>query len=401
MTADRTQDPAVEHGLAPPGAASDRLAVRRLTLTNFRSYPTLRLGLDRRPLVLVGANGAGKTNLLEAVSLLAPGRGLRRARLSELVHHDRPDDGWAVAATVDLPGGRTDIGTGMVKPEPGADRAERRAVRIDGATVRGPSALAEIVAMTWLTPEMDRLLVDAASARRRFLDRIVYGFDPAHAGRVAAYETAMRQRLRLLRGGGGDPAWLAALETTMAEKGVAISVARRQVVDRLDRACAAAETPFPQAGLRLLGAVEEWLAETPALAAEDRLRTALAANRAADGEAGRTSTGPHRSDLGVRYLAKDRPAETVSTGEQKALLIAIVLATARLQAAERGAAPLLLMDEVVAHLDKSRRNALFAELQALGAQAWLTGTDASLFAGLGDAAQFLRVDDGTVIGGEK
>ena len=376
------------------GGTADHFAVQKLTLSDFRCYRSLRLSLDDRPVVLTGPNGAGKTNLLEAVSFLAPGRGLRRAQLGEVTRRNSGGNGWATAATLSTPSGPVDVGTGLV-PDPNKQSpADKRSIRIDGLQARGQGALAEAVTVTWLTPEMDRVFLDAASGRRRFLDRIIYGFDPAHSGRVAAYETAMRQRLRLLREGRGEPAWLSALETTMAEKGVAIAAARRHVVERLDEVCAMTLEPFPRAGLRLDGMVEDLLARGPALAAEERLLETLESNRRADADAGRTLAGPHRTDLRVRYLAKDLPAETVSTGEQKALLIAIVLATARLQAAHRGAAPLLLMDEVVAHLDKARRGALFAELQALGAQAWLTGTEEALFTDLGAAAQVFAVTGG-------
>jgi len=384
-------------------APTQRLAVTRLTLTRFRCYGSLRLLCDERPVVLAGPNGAGKTNLLEALSFLAPGRGLRRAKPEDLPQRDRPPSeagGWAVAATLMTPEGPVDIGTGRGS-EPAAAANDRagtapRSVRINGAPARRQAALAEVVGMIWLTPEMDRLFVDSASARRRFLDRVIYGFDADHAGRVAAYENAMRQRLRLLRAGPRDPSWLTALEARMAEQGVAIAAARREIVGRLDRACGRGLGPFPRAGLGVDGLVEGWLDEMPALAAEERLGERLAGARAGDGESGRTSAGPHLSDLVVRYLPKDVPAALASTGEQKALLIAIVLATARLVAEARGAAPLLLMDEVAAHLDAARRTALFDEIVSLGCQAWLTGTDAALFAPLGDSAQHFRVEHATV-----
>jgi DNA replication and repair protein RecF len=371
-----------------------RLAVRRLTLTRFRSYAAARLDCDGRPVVLTGPNGAGKTNLLEAVSFLTPGRGLRRARLSEVEQRDAeagPDwssPGWAVAARLDVPDGEVDIGTGR---DPASSDGERRLVRIDGQPARSQTALAGHVAMAWLTPQMDRLFLEGASARRRFLDRLVFGFDPAHAGRLGRYEQALRERARLLREGGADPGWIAALEDQMATTGVAVAAARRDVLARLAAACARAIGPFPAPGLAIDGAVEAWLADRPALEAEDALRRALFASRGQDAQAGGAATGPHRSDLKVTYLAKDMPAEMGSTGEQKALLVAIVLANARLMAAETGRAPLLLLDEVAAHLDEERRAALFAEILATGSQAWMTGTDALLFAALGEAAQRVRV----------
>jgi DNA replication and repair protein RecF len=385
--------------LACEDAAAVRLAVTRLVLTDFRGYASARLAVDGRPVVLTGPNGAGKTNLLEAVSFLAPGRGLRRARLADIdrrVPPARPDTpppgAWALAATLEAPRGRVQIGTGR---DPASETGERRVVRIDGAPARSQGALAAHVNMVWLTPQMDRLFLEGSAARRRFLDRLVYGFDPEHATRLGTYEQAMRERARLLRDGPADPAWLSALEENMAAHGVAVAAARRDVAARLDEACAGAPGPFPRARLTLEGTVEGWLATMPALAAEDEFRRRLAAARRLDAESGTTTVGPHRSDFGVRHIS-GMPAAECSTGEQKALLIAILLAHARLQAALRGAAPLMLLDEVAAHLDGLRREALFAEIEALGAQAWLTGTDAMLFDGLRGAGQFFTVADAVV-----
>ncbi|MEE8444333.1 MAG: AAA family ATPase, partial [Alphaproteobacteria bacterium] len=273
---------AAEPRLAEPAA---NLSVAQLSVTGFRCYGEARLELDARPVTLVGPNGAGKTNLLEAISLLAPGRGLRRARIAEIDRRGGPG-GWGVAATVETPGGPVRIGTGRE-----AD-GERRVVRINGAPARGPAALAEYVSVVWLTPEMDRLFREGASARRRFLDRLVYGFDPAHAGRVAAYDHALRERARLLRTGGWNDSWLAALEDTMAARGVAIAAARLDMVRRLDRALAASRGPFPGVGLAATGAVEDWLRDGPALAAEDRLKAALAEGRAEDARTGGAVAGP-------------------------------------------------------------------------------------------------------------
>ena len=379
------QDAAIARNDFYTGPADTRLAVTRLRLTDFRSYQRAEYDGDARPVVLTGPNGAGKTNMLEAVSFLAPGRGLRQARLSEI---DRRADGvvgWGVAATVSGASGPVDLGTGREQDQ------QRRTVRLNGVPASGQSTLAEYVSVVWLTPQMDRLFLDGASARRRFLDRLVFGFDTAHAGRVGSYEHAMRERLRLLKAGGADNVWLSALEETMAERGVAIAAARQDMAHRLARACAEGTGPFPRAGIAATGDVETWLDNGPALAAEDRLREQLAQSRRTDAELGRTAVGPHRSDFSVWHLEKDMPADQCSTGEQKALLIAVVLADARLQAAERGAAPLLLLDEVVAHLDAEKRQALFAEILSLGAQAWLTGTDRETFAELESSVQFFRV----------
>jgi DNA replication and repair protein RecF len=382
------------------GATAGRVGVTRLVLTDFRNYREARLALGTEPVVLTGRNGAGKTNLLEAISFLAPGRGLRGARLTEI---DRRDDlggdvtasesarGWAVAAVIGTRRGAVRIGTGRE-----AASGERRVVRIDGERVRGQAALGERLGVIWLTPSMDRLFLDGPSGRRRFLDRLVLGIDPAHATRVAAYEQALRERSRLLREGSGDPAWLAALERVMATQGVAVAAGRCEIVEQLDRVCAAAEGPFPRARLSLAGTVEAWLEATPALAAEGKLAEALAVNRQLDAQAGGAILGPHRSDLRVRMAETGVAAELASTGEQKALLIAILLAHARLQRSVRGEAPLLLLDEIAAHLDASRRAALFEALLELDSQAWLTGTDEALFAPLRCEARFLSVRDGNV-----
>ncbi|GAB4372462.1 MAG: DNA replication/repair protein RecF [Kiloniellaceae bacterium] len=393
---------------AEPGAVSHArteagLWLNRLLVTQFRCYAQAELRLDAAPVVLTGPNGAGKTNLLEAISFLSPGRGLRGARLSEIDRRAPGADGgapWAVAATVMTPDGPRDLGSGR-DPMQSAEGAngtgrERRLVRVDGAAARGQQALAEVLAVVWLTPQMDGLFREGASGRRRFLDRLVYGFDPEHSARCNAYEHALRERARLLKGGQGDAAWLASLEDSMATRGVAIAAARLAMVERLQRACDEAEGPFPKADLGLDGAVEDWLRSGPALDAEDRLRDGLAARRRQDAETGGAGLGPHRSDLTATHRAKGVAAELCSTGEQKALLIAILLAHARLLTLERGAAPLLLLDEVAAHLDAARRAALYQEILGLGAQAWLTGTDAADFDGLQGRAQFFAVNDGAV-----
>jgi DNA replication and repair protein RecF len=384
--------------------ASDRVCagamVTRLALTDFRGYGAARLTLEPRPVVLTGPNGAGKTNLLEAVSFLAPGRGLRRARLGEV---DRrvpparatalPPGAWACAATIAGPRGATEIGTGRDAASPG----ERRLVQIDGTAARTQAALAAHLCVIWLTPQMDRLFTEAASARRRFLDRLVYGFDPAHAHRVGAYEQAMRDRARLLADDRpADPAWLGALEGRMAEHGVAVAAARRDTVARLDEACAETRGAFPAARLALDGEIETWLETLPALGAEEEFARRLAAARRADAAAGTTALGPHRADLAVRHGGTHMSASQCSTGEQKALLIGIVLAFARLLAARRGEVPILLLDEVAAHLDALRRDALFEAIAAARGQAWLTGTDRGLFDGMEGVAQFLTVADAVI-----
>jgi DNA replication and repair protein RecF len=381
-------------------AAAGRVGVTRLVLTDFRNYREARLTLGTEPVVVTGPNGAGKTNLLEAVSFLAPGRGLRAAKLSEIDRRwalacDAPapnaTGGWAVAAVIATRRGTLHIGTGR-EPSSG----ERRVVRIDGEPARGQSALGERLGVTWLTPPMDRLFLDGPSGRRRFLDRLVLGLDPAHASRVVAYDQALRERSRLLRDGVSDSAWLTALEQVMAEQGVAVAAGRRDAVQRLDRACTESEGAFPRARLTLVGLVENWLEAMPALAAEAKLASAFAANRQSDTQAGGALVGPHRSDLDVSLAEKEIAASLASTGEQKALLISILLAHTRLQRAVRGEPPLLLLDEISAHLDANRRAALFEALLGLESQAWLTGTDEALFAPLRYQAQFLSVHDGNL-----
>src|SRR6266853_4148981 len=262
------------------GAAADggRLAVTRLVLTDFRCYRQARLAVDARPVVLTGPNGAGKTNLLEAVSFLSPGRGLRRARLGEIDRRpsaiEPGSSGWAVAATIATRQGPVRIGTGR---EP--DGGERRVIRIDGEPARNQAALAECLGVLWLTPQMDRLFVEGPGARRRFLDRLVLGLDPAHASRVAAYEQGMRERARLLRDGPSDPAWLSALEDVMAQQGVAVAAGRRDAIERLDQVCVEADGVFPRARLHLVGTIEDWLGTMPALDAEERFKAALMQNR--------------------------------------------------------------------------------------------------------------------------
>jgi len=365
-------------------------------MTNFRNYGSARVTVDERPVVLTGANGAGKTNLLEALSFLAPGRGLRRAALGEVARRGAPAGTWSVAAALDGADGPVEVGTGIASA--GDDPPRRRAVRIDGADAASQADLAHYVTMNWLTPEMDRLFDSGTSERRRFLDRLVGGFDRDHATRVGRYERAMRERNRLLKGSGprGDGAWLGALETAMAENGVAVAAARRSLVGRLGTYCREAMGGFPAAAVTVEGAVEEMLDEMPALAVEEKVRERLATLRGVDAEAGRATFGVHRSDLVCTHISRACPAAMCSTGEQKALLIRIVLAGAALHADDRGSTPILLLDEVGAHLDRDRREALFDAVLALGAQVWITGTEPESFAALGDRAQRFAVADGAV-----
>jgi DNA replication and repair protein RecF len=369
-----------------------RQALSRLSLTDFRSYERAELALDGRPVFLVGANGAGKTNLLEAVSLLTPGRGLRGAGLAEFGRRQpgeaqgRP---WAVAASLGEGDETVRMGTGVEAPG-----AARRIVRVEGETV-APGRLAELSRQVWLTPAQDRLFLEGASDRRRFFDRLVFADRPIHAAHVSAYERAMRERMRLLTEGPEDLTWLSALEARLAEAGALIADARAATLAGLQAEIEArGARPFPQARLGLAGEWDRMAVEGADLAAiEERLAAALAAARPRDAAAGRALTGPHRSDLAVIHVQKDRPAAECSTGEQKALILNLVLAQAgRLARAESAPIPILLLDEVAAHLDRQRRTALFDEITALGLQAFLTGTDETLFEDLAGRAQGVRVD---------
>lgn len=367
------------------------LSVARITLAHYRNYADMRIDCDEAPVILTGPNGSGKTNLLEAISLLVPGRGLRRAALADLQNRFTSEP-WAVAAELRTETGALRIGTGRdpsFEPE-----AERRTVMIDGEPARGHAALAEYIALAAVTPDMDRLLAEGAAARRKFLDRLAYSFDPAHGGRVQRYEKAMRERLRLLRDGMTDAAWLSALENEMAQTAVAIAAVRRDMVVQLRTAIANGGDEFPRADLRVRGTAEDMLDDKPALLVEDALRAALARSRGDDAQSGTCATGAHRSDLCVTHRAKACPAELCSTGEQKALLLALMLAYARLIKERRHCPPLFLLDDIAAHLDARRRAALFDELRILGAQAWLTGTDDEDFAGLIPFAQLFHIDNG-------
>ncbi|WP_270937782.1 DNA replication/repair protein RecF [Falsiroseomonas oryzae] len=363
------------------------LRLARLRLTDFRSYAAFDGRFAARIVAIAGENGVGKTNLLEAISLLGPGRGLRGARAAEIGRRSggeaRP---WAAWGRFEGPHGACDIATGTVG-EDGPDA--RRKWRLDGEPLKSGAELADRAAAVWLTPQMDRLFQEGASGRRRFLDRLVWALEPGHAREVAAHETAMSGRNRLLGEGRRDARWLAALEDAMARHAVAAAAARRALVIRLNALLEAgtATGAFPAARLALLDPIAAALDATPAVAVEDRVREDLAANRARDAAAGGAAVGAHRADLALIHLPKDLPAELCSTGEQKALLVSVVLAHATLIGAARGFAPLLLLDEVAAHLDQARREALYTALAGLPAQVFLTGTEADIFAPLQGLAE--------------
>lgn len=380
--------------------ASSRLWVERIQLTNFRNYAALTLEMGPEPVVLVGANGSGKTNLLEAVSLLAPGQGLRRAPFPDLARA-AGDGSWSVAARVHTALGTIDAGTGLAASPTNTDRTGR-IVRIDGEPQSGSGALADYVEMVWLTPASDGMFTGPASERRRFLDRLILCFDAAHAKLSGRFERAMQSRNRLLADGVRDPAQFDGLERIMTEAGTAIAAARNEAIAALTGVIARRHardpaSPFPWSHIALEGTLESQLQTAAALDAEDLYSRALAGGRERDRAAGRTLEGPHRTDLVVSHGPKAMPAKLCSTGEQKSLLLGLVLAHAELIAERQdGLAPVLLLDEVTAHLDEHRRGALFAELLHLGSQAWMTGTDRPAFAALEGHARVLAVDDGQV-----
>jgi DNA replication and repair protein RecF len=366
--------------------AADRVALTALTLRDLRNYAALDLSFDQTLIVLTGPNGAGKTNLLEAVSLLSPGRGLRRARYEEIVRNGS-DAGWTIAARVARDGEVTQIGTGLMGA-PGETRT--RKVRINAAPAASSDALLDYLRVLWLTPAMDGLFTGSAGDRRRFLDRLVLTIDAGHAKRARDFERLLTQRNRILEEN-GDAAWLGAVETELAAYAVAVATARAETVTLLSARMArdTGADAFPAGRIALAGVFDQALAGCSASESELWYRDALAAGRAADRAAGRTLQGPHRSDLEVVFAAKDMPAARSSTGEQKALLIGLVLAHAEIAAEASGMTPILLLDEVAAHLDPGRRVALFERLASLGCQTFMTGTDSALFADLPvDAARY-------------
>ena len=376
------------------GAARPRVA--RIVLADFRSYAALDLAVNGRLVALTGENGAGKTNLIEALSLFTAGRGLRRADLAEMARAGGAG-GFAVSLALDREDGPLRLGTGLERLADGT--LSPRRCRIDGAAVSSPAAFAEHLRVVWLTPALDAIFTGPAGDRRRFLDRLVLAIDARHGARVAAYERALRSRNRLLEEPRPDRAWLDGIEGEIAGLGVEIAAVRRTTVERLGRLAAGARddaAPFPWADLALEGTVEAMLAEGEPVAAE-RFRALLRDGRARDAAAGRTLSGPHTSDWKVRHGPKDVAAERASTGEQKALLVGIVLAHARLVAAASGLAPLVLLDEVAAHLDRRRRAALFAALDALGGQVFMTGADPALFAELPANAEIFTVASGKIM----
>jgi DNA replication and repair protein RecF len=369
--------------------------IHRLTLTHFRNYRAASLSPRGDMVVLVGHNGAGKTNCLEAISFLSPGRGLRRATLED-VADNQGDGSWAVSAEVEGALGLSTLGTGIEAGR--GDGAGSRRCRIDRETVASAAAFADHLRIVWLTPAMDGLFSGAASERRRFFDRLVLAIDAEHSSRVSALERSLRSRNRLLEVRNYDDHWCDAIERETAELAVAVAATRGQTATRLAAMLRARglASAFPSAEIALDGWMENALLGEPATTVEDRYRAILKANRVRDAAAGRTLDGPHLTDLEVVYAPKNMPARDASTGEQKALLIGLVLAHATLVAQMTGIVPLLLLDEIVAHLDPSRRKALFDELARLGAQVWMTGADPAAFGEIGPSGEIFSVENGRI-----
>ena len=369
----------------------------QLNLQNFRCYTHNRLdALQGGLIVLWGENGAGKTNILEAISLLTPGRGLRGAKAIDMQQNGISQP-WGVSAQIHNKDVDVTLGTGF-NPQ-----NARRNVRINGADARSQNAMLDYMSCLWLTPQMDRLFIEGASARRKFLDRLIFTFDAGHSGRVTRFENAMRQRSKLLQGEEhAEPSWLDSLEAQMAQTAVAIAAARLDFIARLqqfsDVADATEQDLFPKAHLSAQGTIEELLQNTPALEVEKLYTYQLKESRGADAIKGGATTGIHKSDMAVTYVAKDMPAHQCSTGEQKALLIGLILAHGRMMRAERGIPPVLLLDEIAAHLDEDRRAALFERLIAMGGQVWMTGTDPILFDAIKNKAQFFHITNAQVTG---
>lgn len=369
-----------------------KVYITRLKLNDFRNYAALALDLDQRHVVLTGDNGAGKTNLMEAISFLSPGRGLRRAAYADVLRIGAAD-GFSVFAVVDGMEGPVEIGTGTA----GTEEGQSRRLRLNGTPARTVDELTDHLRLLWLTPAMDGLFTGPSADRRRFLDRLVLSLDPEHGRRASEFDRAMRSRNRLLSEFRPDPAWLSAIEREMAGLGVSMALARLEMLGLLAALVerSLGDGTFPSASLSLAGFLDDCRG-LPAYDLEERYLAMLQEGRARDAAAGRTLDGPHRTDLLIRHREKGIEAERCSTGEQKALLIGLVLAHARLVGDMTGHAPILLLDEIAAHLDEGRRAALFDRVDALGGQAFMTGTDRAMFAALGERGRYLTVANGRV-----
>lgn len=366
--------------------------VEFLSLSHFRCYESLSLQVDRRPVVLTGDNGAGKTNILEALSFLSPGRGLRRSKLSQPTHFHHMDKGWSVFAKVSVDGLLEDIGTGILA---GGGSEDRRVIKVNQTAI-SQSDLMKLVTVFWMTPQIDQLLNESMGTRRRFFDKLVASFLPEHTQHLSRYEYAIRERARLLKENRGDDQWLSILEQKMAQEGMAIFSLRQLFLDAISPLVQLSSSGFPKVKIYLEGALESLSDQKSALEAEDEIQHFLKRSRAEDGRLGSTPLGPHQTQVQFFHIDGKKNAEFCSTGEQKALLLSLILANCRLHRLHKGKTPIVLLDEVVAHLDEERRGNLYKEILGLGLQCWMTGTDEKVFAPFGDAAQYLYVHQGKV-----
>lgn len=368
--------------MSVPSEQKAELFIKRLSLSSFRSYDDFCLETDHRFVLLTGDNGVGKTNILESLSLLSPGRGLRNAKISDFQNIHSPETPWAIATDMYHGNEHHKIGTALER-SPDLTRNDKRIVRIDGETQSSQTSLSDYLSVLWLTPQMEKIFLDGSYERRRFFDRFVFTFDPAHSGRLSRYENAMRERSKLLKNERPDPKWLDLLEQNMAESAMAITAARTVLCEKLSQAMEELDdirTVFPAASIRASGTLEEFVKTHSALECEDYFKQELKFSREHDVLYGGAKTGPHKSDIDVMHLGKKMPADQCSTGEQKSLLITLILSQSKLVQEERGSAPILLLDDIVSHLDDHRRNNLFDYLSHLNSQYWITGTDTDAFA---------------------
>jgi len=380
--------------------------IRKLTVSNFRNYSTASLEPSKQMVVLLGNNGAGKTNLLEAISMLSPGRGLRRAQLTQLnraktdvINKNNTIEAqrqWAVSVRVESNGFQTTIGTGCASP-PADGKSAKRLVKINGDIVKSQTALNDYLSVSWLTPQMDRLFVEGSSQRRRFLDRLVFAFDALHSKRVNRYNHALRERKKLLQSWTQDTSWLNAIENSLAELGVAIALTRQDLIRRLSPIIGKNMGLFPSAFIYMEGEVENWLEGNSALEVEQRFREELKKSRANGFSESNQIPGPHRSEFKCLHSFNKMEASLCSTGEQKALLVSIMLSHAILRKKECGSAPILLLDEISAHLDGRRRSSLFELLQDLDSQIWMTGTESGAFSDILKIAEAYNISEGKIV----
>lgn len=381
-------------------ALPQRCGVSRLVLQEFRSYSDLNLSIKPESVVLIGDNGAGKTNILEALSFLSPGRGLRNAKLSHVGNvQASPQKPWAVAIDLSLEEGTATLGTGLTFT---ANGSEKRLLKINGAPAKSQATLTDWLSVVWVTPQMDRLFLEATSARRKFVDRLVYALDFTHAERIHRYDHHLRERSLLLREGRGDPSWLSALEENLSADGVSICVARRHLIESITQSQEKdLSYPFPRFKAEMVGDLELWLDTLPALAVEEKIRDHLARSRQSDAQTGGACVGPHRSDLRTHHLGNNMPAEFCSTGQQKILLLALILAFIKVRSQQQSTCGLLLLDDVMEHLDHYHRTVLFQEIHSSGIsnhtlQTWMTGTDPKIFQDFLSHAQGIMVGNSTL-----